>query len=335
MIKVTYYQRKPIIGKHWSLEFIFNSIRKNLSNKIISKIVISKFYSQGLLNRILNIFYVLFYQYGDINNITGDIHYVTYFLKKKKTILTILDCGLMFSKNRYKRFFFKLFWLTLPSKRVSCITTISESVKKDLLKFIPNFNPNKIFVIPVPISNDFHFSNKIFNKLDPILLQIGTAHNKNIYRLIESIKDISCQLVIVGEIDDIIFDKLNLYKIKYFNYTNISQTKLISLYTECDILTFVSTYEGFGMPIIEANKIGRVVVTSNCSSMLEIANDSACLVDPLNIESIKSGIQRVIDDDNYRNSLIENGRINGLKYNLETIANSYLLLYNKIKNNEI
>jgi len=81
-MEVTFFHRKPIKSKHWSLEFIFNELRLNLSNEIDSKIKISRFTSQGFLKRIYNILEAPFYQ-SNINHITGDIHYVSFFLKKK------------------------------------------------------------------------------------------------------------------------------------------------------------------------------------------------------------------------------------------------------------
>ena len=83
----------------------------------------------------------------------------------------------------------------------------------------------------------------------------------------------------------------------YVNYTNLSQEAIIQQYIDCDMLSFVSTYEGFGMPIIEAQAIGRPVITSNIGAMKEVALDTACLVDPYDVESIKNGIQKLIREN--------------------------------------
>ena len=71
---------------------------------------------------------------------------------------------------------------------------------------------------------------------------------------------------------------------------------------------YVSYFEGFGIPIIEAYKCDVPVITSNVTSMPEVAGDAALLVDPFNIESISSALELVMDE-NIRNSLIEKGRI--------------------------
>ncbi len=76
--------------------------------------------------------------------------------------------------------------------------------------------------------------------------------------------------------------KLEECKIEYENFIDISNEELVKKFIECDMLLFASTYEGFGMPIVEANIVGRPVITSNILSMPEVAGDAAILVDPFN-----------------------------------------------------
>ena len=328
-MEVTFFHRKPIKGKHWSLEFIFNELRTNLKNDINPKIKISRFTSQGFFKRLYNILEAPFYQ-SKINHITGDIHYVSYFLKKNKTILTILDCSFMNTNNSLKKNILKLFWLRLPEKKVKVITTISDFNKTQIIDLIPKINPNKIFVIPVSVSNNFNFSPKKFNKLKPNILHIGTAPNKNLLRLTDAIKNLTCELVIVGELNSIQIKKLTENNINYRNYTNLNENEIINLYNNCDIVSFVSTFEGFGMPIVEANKVGRVVISSNCASMPEVANNAALLINPFDIESIRNGFDRVINDDDFRELLIKNGLFNASRFDSKLIADSYLNLYKGI-----
>lgn len=96
------------------------------------------------------------------------------------------------------------------------------------------------------------------------------------------------------------------------------------------MVAFASTFEGFGMPIIEANITGRVVVTSNTSSMPEVAANAAEFVNPLDVEDIRRGFLKVINEDAYREQLIENGFTNAKRFNKQTIANQYFNLYRTI-----
>jgi glycosyltransferase involved in cell wall biosynthesis len=101
-------------------------------------------------------------------------------------------------------------------------------------------------------------------------------------------------------------------------------------YCAADLVSFVSTYEGFGLPILEANAVGRPVVTSNVSSMPEVAGDAACLVDPFDVASIRSGILRTIEDREYRERLICNGFDNVQRYVPEKVTYKYIELYRRI-----
>jgi len=170
----------------------------------------------------------------------------------------------------------------------------------------------------------------MFNKEKPVLLQVGIKANKNFIRVIKAIKGISCVVKIVGKPTGEMVHLLEKSGIEFSWKAELTQPEIIQQYVECDIVVFASLYEGFGVPIIEANAIERPVITSNCSSMPEVAGGSACLVDPLDITSIRNGILRVIGDDKYRESLIEAGRANRKRFEVKTITDQYIRLYEEV-----
>jgi glycosyltransferase involved in cell wall biosynthesis len=176
----------------------------------------------------------------------------------------------------------------------------------------------------------FTLGYKGFNSDKPIILQIGTNENKNLIRLARALKDIRCTLDIVGELSADQTATLRDCGIEYSNSFNLTEKQIILKYNESDLLAFVSTYEGFGMPILEANAVGRPVVTSNVLSMPEVAGDAACLVNPYDISQIRAGIQRVIDVKIYRETLVDNGFRNVRRFDPSVIANQYLQLYREI-----
>jgi glycosyltransferase involved in cell wall biosynthesis len=329
-LQITYFQRKAFPSGNFSLEFIFEDVRQRLITDIDAKVKILAYYSQGVFPRLYSAIDCFFHQ-NTVNHVTGDTSYAGILLNPKKTVQTILDCGFLENKTGIKRFVLWFFWLYLPIKRAKKITTISEYVKTDILKNV-KCDPDKINVIPVAVSETFKPMPQAFNKTCPKLLQIGTAPNKNILRLIEAIKGLSCELIIIGRLSDEVVNALKTASINYTNVFNLSEEDVYKQYIACDILTFVSTYEGFGMPIIEANCVERAVITSTTTSMPEVADNAACLVNPFSVEDIRAGILKIINDDIYRENLIKNGRINKNRFNADTIAQAYYDVYKGVSN---
>jgi glycosyltransferase involved in cell wall biosynthesis len=326
--QVVFFHRKPRTVGNYSLEFIFEDVRNRLSGKIDSSVMESKYESRGLLKRIYNCLEAIAKQ-GQVNHITGDINYIGLFLKKRKTIQTVLDCVHLNSSSGLKYSILRTFWLSLPEKKSIFLTAISESTKKEILKHHP-CDPDKIIVIPVAISPNFRLKEKPFNKECPKILQVGTAPNKNIPNLIEAIKGLPCQLDIVGKKNDEYEALLNKYNIQYTYEWGLSNEEIIKRYEAADIISLVSTYEGFGMPILEAQAVGRAVITSNVFSMPEVAGDAAVIVDPGNIAEIREGIKKIMYDDAFRCAMIERGFRNIKRYDADAIANQYFELYKKV-----
>ena len=330
-VKVVFFTRKQRGLGNFSVESYFENIRKNLPERFESVNVIMPFESNGLFKRLCNAIYCINKQ-GDINHITGDIHYVASFLSKRKTILTILDCGMLHQTTGLKHKILKWFWFDIPIKKASIITAISEATKKDIINFIGKID-NKIKVIYVCINDIFQQKNKVFDQGCPQILQIGTAPNKNLVRLIPALKNIPCKLVIVGKIGEDILQLLaeNALKYELIDW-RLTDQEIVYKYEESDVVSFVSTLEGFGMPIVEANAIGRVVVAGNNSSMPEIGSNAAHFVDACNESSITAGFKSVIQDSNYREQLINNGFRNKVRFEIKNLANQYAKLYDSLIN---
>jgi glycosyltransferase involved in cell wall biosynthesis len=328
-LKVVFFNRKPRALGNFSIEIYFQLIQNYLKDEFIVINKVMPYESNGLLNRLGNVIYCFFNQ-GDVNHITGDIHYVAALIKKSKTILTVLDCGMLHETSGLKHKIFKALWFTIPLFKSKIITAISNATKHDLIQFT-HCDANKIKVIYICISPAFVKNEQAFNEAKPRILQIGTAANKNLQRLIPALKGINCTLVIIGKIDEntkqLIPD--NQIDLELHN-RRLSDEEVMQEYIKCDILSLVSTLEGFGMPIIEANAIGRICITGNITSMPEIAADAAHLVDPFNIQQIHDGFQLLINNKSYRDSLIVNGYKNANRFSAASLAKQYATLYHEI-----
>ncbi len=324
VVRVVQFQRRPV-PTQFSVEGYFDRVRSQLAEKADIVPHVLPRYSRGVWGRLRNICYAARHQ-DDVNHVTGDVHYAALLLPRRKTILTVLDCQILDRLKGWRRAVVKFLWYTLPVRRVSRITVISEETKRQLLREV-NFPADYVYVIPVSVSELYHPSPQPFCDECPRILQVGTKANKNVVRLVKALQGIRCRLEIVGPIDQELKSLLEVCQVDYRAFGRLTDSELVERYEQADVISFVSTYEGFGMPIVEAQCVERVCVTSNCSSMPEVAGNGACLVDPFDVQSIRQGFQRVIFDAAYRESLIEAGRQNRLRFDAQRIADAFLKLY--------
>lgn len=327
MIGVTHFMRRPGPGRY-SLERLYDDVRQHLPRDIDVAVHRSRFESRGVWRRLYDILAATSYQ-NDVNHVTGDANFLTFCLAKRRTVLTILDCGILDRLNGLRRWIVWLFWFWLPARRSAAIVTISSAAKRELLRHL-RCDPAKINVIHCSVSSEFSPRPKAFNSERPRVLQIGVTDNKNLARVVEAIRGLRCELVIVGRPSAVQIEMLAKSGVEYTVRADLSRESLVAQYEESDIVLFASTYEGFGLPIVEANAVGRPVVTSNLLSMPEVAGDAACLVDPYDVKSIRAGIRRVIEDAAYRDELVRRGFSNAERFNVGFIAEQYAGLYRAI-----
>ena len=329
-MQVTQFFRKPY-DFHFSIEKLFRQINPLINESNNIRPYTSQYHSQGLFAR-LKMIREARRQSTDVNHITGDIHFIAFGLPKKRTILTIHDLGFTKHPKPVARFILWLFWIYLPVKRVAIVTTISQASKNDIIKYA-RCKPDKIRIIPNFVPREIQYTPKDFNRKQPVILQIGTKFNKNLERTIQALSGINCHFRIIGKLTSQHVELLQYHNITYSNDSRITDQQLIEEYKNCDLVTFCSTLEGFGMVILEAQATGRPVVTSNLSSMPEVAGDGACLVNPYEVSSIRAGIEKVINDEAYRKSLIDKGLENCQRFALSSVARQYYQLYQQVHEN--
>ncbi len=110
----------------------------------------------------------------------------------------------------------------------------------------------------------------------------------------------------------------------------ISEKELDSLFRMSDMLVYPSLYEGFGIPVLEAMKVGVPAVTSNSSALPEVAGGAALLVDPTDVQSISSAMGRILDDEGLRRELESKGIERAREFTWDKNAESYLSVYREL-----
>ena len=314
----------------FSIERLYEDVRQALPPSMEAVEWVCRNPSRGFLPRLLDAWAARRAQ-GDVNHVTGDTHYLTYFLNKRRTALTVHDMVLIERSNGLSRLVFWFFWYWIPVTRSRVVITVSEATRDALLKSI-HCDPGKVVVIPNPVSLEFQPSPKVFNDVYPRILQVGTTPNKNIIRVAEALEAIRCRFVVIGKLSQEQREFLAKYNVEYENYAGLIRTALLLEYIKSDIVIFASTYEGFGLPIIEANAVGRPVVTSRLPPMTEVANGAAHEVNPFDASSIRTGIEKIINDEIYRDKLIAAGYKNAQRFSIKCTAEKYASIYWWISN---
>lgn len=215
------------------------------------------------------------------------------------------------------------------------IICISENTKKDLLEIFPFVDSNKIIVIYNGVSDEYYPMTYVDDNELPFppfsyVLFVGTRVGyKNFEFAVEAIKNTNKKMIIVGpKITDEEIRYLNseLGLGRYKSFEKVLSSKLNIFYNRAYCLLYPSSYEGFGIPVIEAQKAGCPVIAYNSSSIPEIIGDTPLLLDVLSEEAVQNAFL-LIDDFTVRDHIIENGILNAKRFSWEKMYYEILDLY--------
>lgn len=213
------------------------------------------------------------------------------------------------------------------------IICISENTRNDLLEIYPQYENKDIRVIYNGVSENYY---KLPDQREgrPFLLVVGNRVGcKNFDIIIKSFKkDLykNYLLKIVGKpLTDEERAKFGTVIDRVEVYSNVPEVELNKLYNSAFALIFPSTYEGFGIPVVEAMRAGCPVVTTTCSCMKEVGGDAALYMDSVDADSIITAVRR-LENENIRYSAIERGLIHGRKFSWDSTYNQIKSLYQEL-----
>ncbi len=325
----------------------FNKQNSNIN--IISK-KHNSFYEQKFIPNILNkknisIFHVT-------QNGVGFKEFFS--LKNFKSIVTIHDLIPYSLPKTVGKSYLRNFLKEIPYiiENSSAIITVSNYSKKEIIKFF-SVDPNKIFVTHLG-------ANKIFKPLDinyckeylktnykidyDFILYIGGfSKRKNLYNLITAFKHAyknfktPKKLILLGNIREEYSSLTKL--IKELNIVDhvvfigfVPEKDLPIFYNACTFFSYVSLFEGFGLPLLEAMYCKKAVLCSNTTSIPEIISNSYCNVDPLNIFEISQSMCNISNDHILRETLENTLYLQSKNFSWEKCSGKTLEIYKEIYN---
>jgi glycosyltransferase involved in cell wall biosynthesis len=270
-------------------------------------------------------------------------------------VVTIHDLAIVRFPQMFRRWHrtFSTYLLPRVVQTVNQIVTVSEATKADLVELL-GVAPDRVSVIPCGISSDFAPLPHGDPCLDDVRRRYSLPENyaitvgaieprKNLPRLLRALKLLAtrrpefknltlCHVGPAGWLTEDVsrtIAELGLHdRVRFLGF--VPNDDLAALYQPARVSLYPSLFEGFGLPIVEAMASGCPVVTSNCSSMPEVAGGAAVLVDPMSEESIADGLARVWLDDRMRCDMIARGRCRAAVFTWEAAARETVTLYDRV-----
>ena len=221
------------------------------------------------------------------------------------------------------------------------IICVSENTKKDMLHFFPELHAKKIKVIPHGVGANFKpikITEKKRNQYfqgRPFLLYVGDrkAEYKNFELAIKASKQSSYPIAIIGgsplSEKELFFINSQLPKADYVHFYGVSIQKLNEFYNLAHCLIYPSSYEGFGLPLLEAQKTGCPIIAVNISSIPEVVGASGILIDEISAEEVVKAVLKLADPM-FRQEKIKQGITNANRFTWENTFKETISFYKEL-----
>ncbi len=309
-------------------------------------------FSNLLISRQVNPITSYFEKFFGYPNIVHGTNYSVYPCHKSRKVMNLYD--LTFIKYPH---FTNSVVETYTAKVKQClewtdlVLTISESSKQDIIKYL-QVDEKKVVVTPLAsrYHTDYFADGRIkelskqiqYDFSQPYLLFVSTIEpRKNIKGIISAFNylkekhKIPHNLVMIGRKGwhyEPIFTAIEKspWKNKIHHLDYLSDELVALFYAKADVFVYPSHYEGFGLPVLEAMTIGTPVVTSNTSSLPEVAGDAALLINPDEPMQLAEAILKLITDSELRQEFIEKGKERAKTFSWERTATETLKAYRSI-----
>lgn len=325
-----YQLSKRLLKSCHTVTFIERKKSKNIYRSeiyAINNIILRGIFFPLLIDRFLNVrtsYNCKFIFHSSYNRITKNINAIQ--------VLTVHD---LIHEKFYTGFrrYLHIYQKKKAIKNASHIIAVSENTKNDLLSFYPKIKEENISVIYNGVSEQFTC---IQSNHENYFLYIGSREKyknfKSIVQLLTTFNDY--KLVIVGS-------KLSKEETRHLNiflnkrwilHTGLSNVELNILYNKAFALLYPSSYEGFGIPLLEAMRAGCPFIALKNSSIPEVAGDAGILLDKLTIDSLSTAFANIKAN---REAIKNRGFIQSKKFSWDKTYIETVSLYEKLLNEDI
>lgn len=237
--------------------------------------------------------------------------------------------------------------LGITLKRADSVVVVSEFTKRELIKYYPDTDPDRIYVVYNGVDHNFFYPREFTARSEEVLRTYGLEKGKYFFYLgtIEPRKNLARAIegyaialkrarekgdelppfVLGGKCgwyyDEILSKASDLgisEKVKFIGY--VDRPTMVELYSHCTAFVFPSLYEGFGIPVAEAMACGAPVITADAASLPEVGGDAAVYCDPFSEDSIAMAFEKVYFDTGLAKKCADLGPIQAAKFTWEEAA---------------
>ena len=239
---------------------------------------------------------------------------------------------------------YRAFVAPVNAHRSQAVITISEFSRRDIINLISDIQPNKITTIHLACDPLFSKENPTNTKIAdrPFLLCLGANDpRKNTFRIVQAYLNaltnhgLEHDLIISGYANwegspsHRLVQKAHAEtRVKFISFVSVGD--LATLYQQATALLYISLYEGFGIPILEAFESGCPVIASSTTSIPEVGGDAAIYVDPVNVSKIEEAIIRLCNNTTLQSQLKVSGEMRAKQFSWRKVASETLEVYKKV-----